>query len=135
MIKNVEETRNTKSSGFDKFTTGLAILVMIWFVYFLITDVLPEKRAENELYSVIYSKAVEEVRSHWAGEGLYVEKYENDKVVYHTTDYDDWGQHFEENHIITVYYCKGRRGEENGVEYSVEAHFFVADMFTGILEE
>lgn len=155
-VTEVNVSNTKKLSFFDKFTRGLAILTLIWFAYFVITDVIPEKQAKNELYSVIYTRAVQEVKSHWGGDSLYVEKYKMDNVVYHTTKYidlgygelpyevyyvkvpiefDDWGQHFEQEEIITVYCCRVTQWEDEGVVYSVEPHLFVADMFTGILEE
>lgn len=153
---NKEEKNVKEVSIFDKFINGLAVLVLIWFAYYFITDALPRMKAENELYSIIYNRAVQEVQAHWSGDGLYIEKYKKDNVVYHTEEYrdlgygelpyevyvvqvpvefDDWGQHFEQNEIITVYCCRVTQWEEDGTVYSVEPHIFVADMFTGILEE
>ena len=134
MAKENENFKQKISSVFLKFQVVLAVIVLVWLAYFTVTEVLPEKKAEKEYYSMIYNRAVEEILWHWGGDDLEVSDYKNGSVVLDTTEYYDLGYGNLRYAIYVLYYGHNQKVSD-GVDLSVEPHLFVVDMFTGIIEE
>lgn len=138
-----------KESPFTKFFSILFTIGVLYLGFLWLQNYMNEK----DFLSTMYSYAVEEIKEHFTGANLKVSSYKKEYVVLQTREYKDFGYgelryakyavkvpveydstfgHMEQDITIIVYYYTSNQNISDGIDISVEDHFFVMDMFSDL---
>lgn len=152
MEENTQNKKEKKSPFINFISQLIGVVIGLAFLYLAFLW-FQGKVEERDFYMTMYGYAKEEVAEHCGGSNLEFAKFKEDYVAFQTYEYHDFGQgklryakyaikvpveydstfeHYEQTVTIKVYYYTSNQNIIDGIDTSVEDHFIVEDMFTGI---
>ena len=135
-----------------KQIANIIFMMIFWgFMLYFLFVWIGHKKSEREFYMEIYQLARNEVKNHWENScNLEFAEYDRDNIRIQEWDLHDFGYgnlrygrfavtvpfefddvsgHYEQESTINVYYYTSDQQVSEGIDTSVQNHFFVPDMY------